>query len=711
MAELLGVHEVRLDRRLDDSQRRAHQAGAYRTPALVVAQTRAPELPGTQSLAASAPGAVALNVGNCADVLVRLERWSERPPITAGGSTDRDELPWQEVIDGGPLSLGNDDDGGLDVDGLGRARVVVLARTARGGHDDEEWLLQLFPDPDHGDALAGPPRVLSGDPFVRPEIADPATVDASEVSAYHRGLQTVRGGGWHVVRHLGLQDLLTLFGIATAAVTREELESAMAYFPCPINSFDDVVFSPDWPDERWPGEVLAEDVSQLAAALEAAAGMAAIRTAGDSLECLLRLGVLVEEEFDDGSLRISPSETAPPIWAVVDLQPGWLVTLRASLLGQAFGTPRDDLLHLMRWSEAGVLSVTMRQLADRLALAPDLLRATVAMMRERGHLTTEQNMATIDDDTAFYARAVRWTAPNSIVEPEVPSIDHETLVEMLHELLTPDEASALLAYERPSARLVRVKADEPATAVLGGLPQLPADVEWPTLGDRPLYFLAGVDLAAVHEVHPDTVLPAAGCLNFFATHELPEDSFPFVSAMFPVSRAGWRVIYVPPGTATSERSYPDSAGDGLVPFRRVSCGLLPEATVPTPAFAAGREIDLEPGRLQAFLDARWRRVDRTLGPNHRIGGWADPAQSDPAAPVALADGGLTNAQGQVDHSHPDAARLVATADDDWYLLLQLATDDATGWMWGDGGVMFFYIQPDAARAGDFSNVWMNWDCS
>ena len=103
-------------------------------------------------------------------------------------------------------------------------------------------------------------------------------------------------------------------------------------------------------------------------------------------------------------------------------------------------------------------------------------------------------------------------------------------------------------------------------------------------------------------------------------------------------------------------------------------------------------------------------MDRTLGPDHRIGGWADPAQSDPAAPVALAHAGLIDAQGQVDHTHKDAARLVANADEDWFLLLQLSTDDDAGWMWGDGGVMFFYVQPDAARAGDFTNVWMNWDC-
>ena len=459
MAELLDAHEVRLDRRLDAGKQQAYVQGVDRAPAVLVTQPLAPEVPGTQSLAASAPGAVALNAGNRVNVRIRLERWSARPPGAAGSGTDRDELPWQEVIDGGPLSIGADDYGGLDVDGLGRARVAVHAVTARGGHDDEEWLLQFFPDPDHSDAMAGPPRVLSDDPFVRPKIAGPATDDPTE-STYRRGLQVVREGGWHDVRYLGIQNLLTLLGIATAAVTRDELAVAMTYFPSASKSWDDVVFNPDWSIDRWPGEELAEDVSQLAAALEAAAGMATIRTASDSLECLLRLGVLVEDESDDGLLRISPSMTAPPIWEAVELPPGWLVTLRASLLSKMFGTPRDDLLHLIRWAPDGALSVTIRQVADRLALAPDLIRVTLAMML-REHLKTDQNLTTIDDDAVFDVRSDRWTAPTGMVEPKVASVDHETLVGMLDELLTPDEASDWLAYERPSARLVRVEADQP----------------------------------------------------------------------------------------------------------------------------------------------------------------------------------------------------------------------------------------------------------
>lgn len=714
MAELLDAHEIRLGRRLDAHRQAVAALGLHRSPAVVVAQPRTPDpLPATQSFAASAPGAVALNAASSGEVRIRLERWSARPAEADGAWTDRDELPWQEVVDGGPLTFGKDDTGGLDVDGLGRARVVVHAVTDRAGsRGAEQWLLQLFPDPDHLDAMAGPPRVLSGDPFGRPALPATATAEAAEDSAYERGLEAVRAGGWQQIRHLGLSDLLTLVGIATVPMTRDELMQGMVFFGgSPITSWDDVVYAPDRPNPRWPGEDLA-DVSQLAGALAAAAGMDAIRTAGDSLECLLRLGVLTEEEGADGLLRIAPSVAAPPAWDAVRLSPAWLLTLCVSTLQRAYGTPRDDLVHLMRWAPDGLLSATLGQIGERLALTPDHVRATAAMM-STGPLTTERNLAAIDDDTPIDARLAGWTAPSGIVPPKVDSIDHATLVGLTEEFLSPDEATAWLAHERPSARLVRVGSGQPVTAVLGGLPQLPDDVNWPTFRGVPLHFLAAVDLAAVHEALPDAPLPASGWLSFFATYDTgPGDELPFVSAMFPASRPGWRVVYVPLGTATTERACPDVEHESpVVAFARVDCALIAEATVPAPhAFPASRDIEFDSERMQALLTAKWQRRDRSRGPDHRVGGWADPAQSDPAAPVALAHAGLVDAAGRVDYKHPRAGELVASADDDWFLLLQLATDDDAGWMWGDGGVMFFYVQPDAARAGDFSDAWMNWDC-
>ena len=45
------------------------------------------------------------------------------------------------------------------------------------------------------------------------------------------------------------------------------------------------------------------------------------------------------------------------------------------------------------------------------------------------------------------------------------------------------------------------------------------------------------------------------------------------------------------------------------------------------------------------------------------------------------------------------------------LLLQLAYDDLLDWRFGDMGVYQFWVAPEAARAGDFSNIAGTFECS
>ncbi len=275
--------------------------------------------------------------------------------------------------------------------------------------------------------------------------------------------------------------------------------------------------------------------------------------------------------------------------------------------------------------------------------------------------------------------------------------------------LSAEDAASYLAEVRPSARLRRAVAGETPTAVLGGEPELPLSMEWPSWEAMQLDFLAAVDLPAVHAVLPGAPLPSTGRLLFFAVGGLFGPGDEMVGALQPVSRPGWRVIHLPEGTETAPRAMPEGAQPEQQRLRRVDCVLEAEPTVPHwGAFDRLRSIDVD--RAQVFEEALWE-ADR--GPFHRIGGWADPTQSEPAVPVALADAGHVGHDGFVHYRHPDMQRLYDTANEDWYLLLQLDTDDGPdgpGWMWGDAGVMFFYVRPQAAAVGDFTNAWMNWDC-
>jgi len=48
---------------------------------------------------------------------------------------------------------------------------------------------------------------------------------------------------------------------------------------------------------------------------------------------------------------------------------------------------------------------------------------------------------------------------------------------------------------------------------------------------------------------------------------------------------------------------------------------------------------------------------------------------------------------------------------DWRLLLQIDTDDDAGVMWGDVGILYFYIPQQALAARDFSQVHLIMQCS
>ena len=46
----------------------------------------------------------------------------------------------------------------------------------------------------------------------------------------------------------------------------------------------------------------------------------------------------------------------------------------------------------------------------------------------------------------------------------------------------------------------------------------------------------------------------------------------------------------------------------------------------------------------------------------------------------------------------------------WRLLLQFDTDDDLGVMWGDAGVIYYWVEAPAALAGRFENAWLILQC-
>jgi len=105
---------------------------------------------------------------------------------------------------------------------------------------------------------------------------------------------------------------------------------------------------------------------------------------------------------------------------------------------------------------------------------------------------------------------------------------------------------------RPAIHLIR---GEPGGfSRLGGLPEMPAHLEWPVWKGKPLSFLAQLDLAEMSAVLP-AFLPTSGYLFFF--YDQDQDVWGFDPEDF----GGWRVLHATGDrTAWVKRSPPPGLG-------------------------------------------------------------------------------------------------------------------------------------------------------
>lgn len=256
---------------------------------------------------------------------------------------------------------------------------------------------------------------------------------------------------------------------------------------------------------------------------------------------------------------------------------------------------------------------------------------------------------------------------------------------------------AVIADLRPLAQtaIVLEQADRPTVCRLGGLPRLPASTAWPDRKDRPLSFIAELDLAALRAVGGPDWLPATGILHLFFDAE--EEPWGFD----PADHDGWKVLMtdapaaVPlprPQGLSSDRIFAPAALAGRAALTYPTTERL---TLPPEVAAA---FDFE--AIHAFMDA-----DLGDGPRHQVGGYPSPIQGDGMELEAqLASNGVY--MGGPDSYSDERIAALEPGAVDWCLLLQIDSDDAAGLLWGDTGTLYVWVREQDARAGDFSRVWM-----
>lgn len=243
-------------------------------------------------------------------------------------------------------------------------------------------------------------------------------------------------------------------------------------------------------------------------------------------------------------------------------------------------------------------------------------------------------------------------------------------------------------------------AEAPGTSYFGGHPPAHEGFVWPVREGRPLGFLACIDLAETSGSLD--WLPQRGWLLFF--YDLEGQAWGFD----PKDRGAAVVLWVanPPAVQT-EFPFPSQGWKTdweidrhPISFKTVK---LPPSS-DAPVLDRLRLSDSE----QEQID-EWRSSLRASKTQHQLGGDPSPVQD---AAMALECQLVTNglycgdASGYED---PRAEKLKAGAKD-WALLLQIDTDDDLKLMWGDAGMVYFWVKTEEARKGDFSNAWLIQQC-
>lgn len=250
------------------------------------------------------------------------------------------------------------------------------------------------------------------------------------------------------------------------------------------------------------------------------------------------------------------------------------------------------------------------------------------------------------------------------------------------------------------------------TSKLGGAPDLPLEVAWPTWNgpdgkrpSRPLTFFAQVQLDGVGS-YVGRPFAAAGALLFFADFDLEGDGGIF--GLYDDELLGARAIFVEPGTPVGRAKTPPE----LRP--------LPEAVVApilTTTFGEPNFEEVEDDVYDAFdefvqalaqLDATHAPEGFVVAGNHQLGGHPRFIQHPVEEEVVQAHYGAYRREGGF-----DAARWEEVKPDvgNWTVLFQFDSDDSLDLMWGDVGTLWWAAPTAPVAAGDFSSTRFNFQCS
>lgn len=337
--------------------------------------------------------------------------------------------------------------------------------------------------------------------------------------------------------------------------------------------------------------------------------------------------------------------------------------------------------------------------ASKVGGLPDLPKGVAWPMRP-----AYDNAAQMAED--FTADAANFYADAGEVPPWVPEAEGRAFAEERKRANEEAKAQALKIMKDAGAEV-----NESDLAGVGGLPPdvaVKAAVEQKLLADNvvkpyPLPFMAQVDLAVMaKEPGFDKALPTTGRLLFFY-------DMPVLPASYePRAKAGWKVIYDDTPAADLERKpLPKELADFPGNASLKAAAITPRSVVTTvPVGDSGWDLvgDISGDDVSTYsgwlFSLGWPTAAE--GGNHQLGGWPRAIQSGMQATSQLASNGVYAGDGSAFETE-EGKRLLASAKE-WHLVLQIGTDEATGYPFP--GALYVLMRDEDLAARNFDKAWV-----
>lgn len=283
-------------------------------------------------------------------------------------------------------------------------------------------------------------------------------------------------------------------------------------------------------------------------------------------------------------------------------------------------------------------------------------------------------------------------------------VDQIHLRRVLKEMNLSHRVREIEPLARPTVTVRRTKAGpgelSPGGSRIGGLPDLPPGVAWPSWRDQPLAFLAQIDLSELSELPVARVLPDSGLLSFF--YHADQETWGFD----PEDLGSWRVLWHDgPRSDLEPAPVPeDLPRNGR--FSSCPVEFCSGTSAPPVDAIPVVEMGLDEWEWDAYAD--FLEALQGEDPCHRLLGHPAAIQGDMQVECQLVSHGIGTGDPTA-YDDPRAETLVDEADE-WRLLFQLDSDDDAGMMWGDCGRLYFWMRGGDLEARRFERAWMILQC-